>query len=56
MIGITGAKGVLGRIICRKLKSQYVDFSIFNGTQSNRIAKYSFDYINLKKKKYQVTI
>jgi UDP-glucose 4-epimerase len=30
MIGITGSKGVLGRIICQKLESKNIDFSTFN--------------------------
>lgn len=30
MIGITGAKGVLGRIICQKLENLNIDFSIFS--------------------------
>ena len=42
MIGITGAKGVLGRIICRKLKSQNVDFSIFNDDIRNENAVYEW--------------
>jgi|688.fasta_scaffold119729_4 nucleoside-diphosphate-sugar epimerase len=38
MIGITGAKGVLGRIISQKLESQIIDFSIFNGDIRNENA------------------
>lgn len=42
MIGITGAKGVLGRIICQKLENQNVDFSIFNGDIRNENAVFEW--------------
>ena len=46
MIGITGAKGVLGRIICQKLKSQNVDFSIFNDEKSKMRYQTSYNSTN----------
>ena len=42
MIGITGAKGVLGRIICQKLESQNLDFSIFNDDIRNENAVFEW--------------
>ena len=42
MIGITGAKGVLGRIICQKLENRNVDFSIFNGNIRNENAVFEW--------------
>jgi len=42
MIGITGAKGVLGRIICQKLENQNVDFSIFNDDIRNENAVFEW--------------
>lgn len=31
MLGVTGSTGVLGKIICNKLKKANIDFSVFNG-------------------------
>jgi len=42
MIGITGAKGVLGRIICQKLENQNLDFSIFNDDIRNENAVFEW--------------
>lgn len=46
MIGITGASGVLGRIICQKLECQKIDFSIFNDDIRNENAV--FEWLNSK--------
>lgn len=46
MIGITGASGVLGRIICQKLERQKIDFSIFNDDIRNENAV--FEWLNSK--------
>jgi nucleoside-diphosphate-sugar epimerase len=42
MIGITGAKGVLGRIICQKLENQNIDFSIFDEDIRNENAVFEW--------------
>jgi len=50
MIGITGAKGVLGGIIRQKLENQNVDFSIFNDDIRNENA--IFEWLNSNKINY----
>jgi dTDP-4-dehydrorhamnose reductase len=42
MIGITGSKGVLGRIICQKLESKNIDFSTFNDDIRNETAIFNW--------------